>query len=551
MHFFIPPEIVVTVFSNLDWRTLVRCSVVCRFWRQLIRETLALQYKIELGANGVDDGPAGGLSVTERMRLLLERRRAWRALDFKRCVPMSTPGECHAYELVGGVFAKAMNPQGVMGLVSNPGSRHLSLIKLPSAGAEGESIVREDVGLLCRDFAMDPTQDLIALLEQPNSEAPSVSVHLRTISTNANHPLASAPVLKHSLKAPFEGAEMQICDDVVAIFIRILNVPRLLIWQWTTGKLLVHELNCLTCRFIDDFSLISNRAFMMTSRSPQGAIRVHTFWAPEFDDPINNGRGSSSKDWKVGCTALLFPALQPNNHYAELSSHTAPFTAHIPKGKPFAASEDARVHVMSVTTQPTQPPHSNSDSELGFPTVGHVASFIVVVRNRILLKYAERKCAMNTRGNTITEVPWEEWGPRNTRWLPERSTHAWLRYVHGARVVRALHSAWPSTRCRMQVLDFCVHPLRAGEDDRACEAADRAEPDVACAHRLVVGPSLIRDRAVFKGGGVESRLPYREATMKTEVGPYSGFMIDEERVIGLSAMAFANGDMKQVDVFTF
>ena len=86
----------------------------------------------------------------------------------------------------------------------------------------------------------------------------------------------------------------------------------------------------------------------------------------------------------------------------------------------------------------------------------------------------------------------------------------------------------------MQVLDFCVYPTRPGaETDRVQEAADLAEASVPCSHRLIAGPSLICDRG-FRGGGVESRLPYREATLKAEFGPYSGFMIDEERVIGLS-----------------
>ncbi|KAI5114812.1 hypothetical protein M0805_005347, partial [Coniferiporia weirii] len=252
---------------------------------------------------------------------------------------------------------------------------------------------------------------------------------------------------------------------------------------------------------------------------------------------------------------LLLPTLQPNNHYAELSAHTAPFTANAPKGSPFASSDDARIHVLSVVTQPAPPPHSNSDSEVGVPPTGHAASFVVIVLNRILLKYAHAHMQRGGGANTTRpcaqmDVPWEEWGPRNTRWFHERSSHAWLRYVHGPRLVRAVHSAWPNTRCRLQVLDFHVHPLRIGDDDRAREMADAAEPDVPCVHRLIAGPTLMRDRAVFKGGGVESRLPYREVTLKNELGPYSGFMIDEERVIGLSPLAFANGDMKRVDVFT-
>jgi hypothetical protein len=140
---------------------------VCRFWNHLIQDTLSLQYKIELGANGMQDGPAGGLPVTERMRLLKKRREAWRSLAFTKRVTVPTPGECHAYELVGGVFAKAMNPQHDITVLGNPGSRHLSLVSLPSSAAAPRILVRDDIGILCRDFGIDPTQDLIALVEQP------------------------------------------------------------------------------------------------------------------------------------------------------------------------------------------------------------------------------------------------------------------------------------------------------------------------------------------------------------------------------------------------
>lgn len=41
------------------------------------------------------------------------------------------------------------------------------------------------------------------------------------------------------MKTGFEGAEIQICDDVIAIVVRIHNIPRIIIWQWTTGNLLL------------------------------------------------------------------------------------------------------------------------------------------------------------------------------------------------------------------------------------------------------------------------------------------------------------------------
>jgi len=101
----------------------------------------------------------------------------------------------------------------------------------------------------------------------------------------------------------------------------------------------------------------------------------------------------------------------------------------------------------------------------------------------------------------------------------------------------------------MQLLDFGIHPLRPGDDDSEEEARDEAEPDVSYEHHYVSERTVIHDPTVFKRD-VESCLPYREVITKEEF-PYSGFMIDDERIIGLSATAFANGDMRQIDVFAF
>lgn len=67
-------------------------------------------------------------------------------------------GTCQAYELVGGVFAKSMG-QGTNG------SRHLITTWLPTATKPARSSVREDIGIPTRDFAIDPSQDLIALVD--------------------------------------------------------------------------------------------------------------------------------------------------------------------------------------------------------------------------------------------------------------------------------------------------------------------------------------------------------------------------------------------------
>ena len=44
------------------------------------------------------------------------------------------------------------------------GSRHLQLTWLPTSTSEARTIERDDLGVRMRDFAIDPSQDLMALV---------------------------------------------------------------------------------------------------------------------------------------------------------------------------------------------------------------------------------------------------------------------------------------------------------------------------------------------------------------------------------------------------
>ena len=131
---------------------------MCRALKATIDNFAELQYLVELGADGMIHCPTN-LSTADCLNLLVERRRAWAQLDWKQCVSVDMPGACQAYELVGGVFAKTMSIAGETG-----GSRNFLASWLPSRHNSGHLLEHKDVGLLSRDFAIDPTQDLIAFV---------------------------------------------------------------------------------------------------------------------------------------------------------------------------------------------------------------------------------------------------------------------------------------------------------------------------------------------------------------------------------------------------
>jgi hypothetical protein len=198
-------------------------------------------------------------------------------------VPM--PGPCGAYELVGGVFCKTQPTVwrgwgGAFALGGWPGfanegdgdaheeyeeSRTMSMTWLPGTpDHRGRTVVRNDLGIQTRDFAIDPSQDLMILFNSraetqlyvapfflPGDNAlhddddrqmgifPGVlELHVRTISTNQTHPEARVPILCTPVLWRVMSVSIQIVDDVVGV-LYCIDPVRITIWNWKTGHLVV------------------------------------------------------------------------------------------------------------------------------------------------------------------------------------------------------------------------------------------------------------------------------------------------------------------------
>ena len=112
-----------------------------------------MQYIIELGANRME-ATSYALPHVDLLQKLRDRLKAWDQLDRKnfRVIPSGDFGECRAYELVAGTF-------------STSNGSNLFVIWLPSTTHDGRVLCHETLGLSVRDFAIDPTEDIIVFLE--------------------------------------------------------------------------------------------------------------------------------------------------------------------------------------------------------------------------------------------------------------------------------------------------------------------------------------------------------------------------------------------------
>lgn len=232
--------------------------------------------------------------------------------------------------------------------------------------------------------------------------------------------------------------------------------------------------------------------------------------------------------------------------------------------KPFTGAPDSRVHAMCVQYHMGRAGNMERGSR-----------FFLFMKNDCLLKYVEdfkRECTMENSSkesgrqyregeiriserNPPRKVPWEEWGPDNTRFMPYGMQFRWLRYVHGQKVVCPPYTAGQGLDrvSVLEVLDFNIHvkrlPENIGVGTISCRGDQETVPDKFALY-VYTDPSPVEKPEIFLKP-VVSRLPYSRA-IRTHVGEmYSGFMIDEERIVGLRSDSTPEGEMGDIDVFTF
>ena len=131
---------------------------VSRHFKESIENSVLLEYAIKLAICGYEDGPPifGPLSATsERLQRLQAHIDAWRHLDWVEERVKLPYGQ--TYDVFGGVYASVEH--------ANPVS--LNIVELPSRIRSTPLRLWSfaDVGFIINDFAIDPGQDLLVLVE--------------------------------------------------------------------------------------------------------------------------------------------------------------------------------------------------------------------------------------------------------------------------------------------------------------------------------------------------------------------------------------------------
>ncbi|KAJ6535131.1 hypothetical protein B0H19DRAFT_1185057 [Mycena capillaripes] len=487
----IPPELLTEILGFLDAKTVLLSSSVCKSWHETVWSSPELQYTIELWVDGMVRGPSGWLTSSETLEALYKHRRAWQSLEWKSKTTVAAESlrSSHTYELAGGVFAQG------------PNFLAISLAKIVDEPENAR--VNHDIGDYevddFQDLAIDPTQDLVAFLHMTPGE-PRARVHLHTISSHQSHPLAAIPCLLFALERDATmPLSIQIVDDIIGIFIG--EPSSLTIFNWRSGITIATTIIEEQPFSVADFKFLSSRSYLLVHgfdpAQPSGLIKIFTFEGTCPNSPIH-------------VATLQLPELFPARRISLTLIQTGPFCANPISGTPFSKSNDRRIFVFVIDYG-------------GTPEL----QYRLVVRHRYLHGYVlDHVRRGQGRTDSATVVPWEEWGPRNSRMLPMedliRNGH-----VHGERV------AVPCENPRLvQVLDFGVIP------GRASAARDTGT-------ELHLASSTLEVIGIFRKA-VTTSLPYR-STLCSLDDEYDLLLMDQDRIIGID---LTETDDKQMTVYS-
>ncbi|KAK7451230.1 hypothetical protein VKT23_012568 [Stygiomarasmius scandens] len=362
---------------------------------------------------------------TVHLQLLRNRERAWRTLVPIARHPLRLIHSGGIYEFAGGVYGNGKETGG-------RSKFSITLYDLPALGSgQQDRLTHSLEGLDIVDFTIDPSQDLLILvvLAPRNSEF-IYNLYLRSMTTNQAHPFAAAPIFC-CMRRPehlgyIDGAvRVRISGSLVGFLIKeVVNSVggHFEVYNWKTGG----PVNGCVVRHasgIEDFIFLSQDRFLLVR--PNGMFEVYSFSDPGFNPgtPVLKAR-------------FEFPALSEDYRYWYICLGSNPSPGYDPgagnygRNRTCYPSPAERLHACCIYVHR--------------PESITIHSFVFFFRATIFTDLPA-EWTKHTRHTTnpyvrspVYHIPWEVWGPKNTRWFRECFSKDWQHSVYGLRTIECV-----------------------------------------------------------------------------------------------------------------
>ncbi|KAF8603264.1 hypothetical protein BDV93DRAFT_167132 [Ceratobasidium sp. AG-I] len=561
----LPEEIVTKILLYCHYGDILRFSMTCKAYCKSVTSSSVLQLQIELQSNGfqLSDRPYRQGAEGSAARLLEEFKRyrdGWLYLKFGEPKSLEQVGEdMRLYELRQGYYAAALSSTqdlpGIVKLVdlNNTSTRLLSL------------------GLQFSEFQIDPSQGLMVLVALEDHISRISSIHLRTFDRGNRHQEARYPDWKIELPfyvhQRFTGIFVEVMSDLLAVkYVSYeRNVSEILIWNWRLG-ILLNRIQCFAASCTFGF-LTPSSLMLFHSNSHQNDSAVTLSIYEDICIPT-----TVEKDEKPICSVsdyepmtprfeLGFPFLPPSSSI-QLLLRAEPAPTITSSGlSTFVPFVEARIVQLGMTVIQNQ----------GQRGLHYYQIFISKEKLLQHLIPPEPDPDLDHQGSAI-KIPWDSWGEYTTRWFATTSAVSpWICRAYGTRFVLSIPLDNEDDESEpleyISVLDFHTPTVRRFSTlsrdknlsmwcpPEARRHIDLHSPVIDTMHvshtlqRAQESLSPLKDRVFvdtisedipsitpFNGDTLVTRLPYRVVTRVRPVPKHSGWMIDNDNIIGMPSM---------------
>ncbi|KAF8830480.1 hypothetical protein HHX47_DHR2000810 [Lentinula edodes] len=427
----LPVEILCDVLQVLSVKDLLQCNLVCKRLRRIINESSALQFTIELARCRMKPAPTSKLPISSRLRILRDRENSWRTFSPKSQHKLKLNHSGTVYEFAGGVYG--------IGKEIDRRTAYITFYDLHSvmSGAQ-RSITHTFTDVNVIDFTMDPAQDLLVLVSMneelvpiPKDAATSspylYDLHLRTLSLNEPHPLAPSPILPCYRKLPglnlTEGAvQIQISGDVIGFLVKEALLSLRAHFEGPTG-----EEKTYYCSPADRLHACCIYVHQSALPDRDTVYPFVFFFHPDTLLNPPSPRKPSSGNAEID----IYSTWQGPNAIEASSLSTLEYNS--PVLSDLVSS--------SASSAPSSPQSGSSASSVSLDDTSHnLLNFstpraIHAGSSSMLFDASPSTSGRATPSSTQSRlpIPWEAWGPQNTRWFLEHLSKDWQRSIYGLR----------------------------------------------------------------------------------------------------------------------
>ncbi|KAG8784764.1 hypothetical protein FRC12_018322 [Ceratobasidium sp. 428] len=546
----------------------------CKPYHELITHSSAIQLQIELEGNGFQ------VSVEAReamfngtaAQLLNEFKRyrdGWLYLKLGSALKIDpVDADMRLYELRQGFYAAALSTTHAL-----PG-----IVKLIHLATGSTRLLT--LGLNFSEFQIDPSQGLMVLVAIEESISETSTIHLRSVLDGSPHEGTQHPDWKIQLPFPMyrrsSGIFIEIMDDLLAVkYVSFdKDLTEILIWNWRRA-ILLNRIRCTgpSCTF---GFLTPNSIILFQSASvedPEVSLLV-------FDNvrtpriPVSNHPGhyvTSEYEPLVPRVLFEFPPFIPGSlAYLLLRAEPAPTLASSGSA-PFLPRPDARILQLSMTVI------RNYGQARG------LSQYQFFISKEKLLKHILPLDDLPEPSEYPIKVPWNGWGEYTTRLFETRSAISpWICRTYGTRFIQSsplrddedelpheyisvldFHtptvrrfssqdehpSMWDSKEGRRHIdLNSTDEDLEHVTNTLLSKIADPArDQNMTCVDTI---DEDVPSKTPFNGDILVTRLPYRIVTRVQPLPKHSGWMMDNNSVIGMPGDDMENIQHEYMNIFT-